>query len=30
VRFALPQELEHLAQGQGVTLPSRATPRQTL
>src|SRR5262245_53778139 len=30
VRFALPQELEQLAQGRGVTLPSRPTPRQSL
>jgi 4-hydroxy-3-methylbut-2-enyl diphosphate reductase len=30
VRFALPQELEHLARGRGVTLPSRPTPRQSL
>jgi 4-hydroxy-3-methylbut-2-enyl diphosphate reductase len=30
VRFALPQELEHLARRQGVTLPSRPTPRQSL
>ena len=30
VRFALPQELEHLARGRGVTLPARPTPRQSL
>ena len=30
VRFALPQELENLARGRGVTLPSRPTPRQSL
>ena len=30
VRFALPQELEHLARGRGVTLPSRSAPRQSL
>jgi 4-hydroxy-3-methylbut-2-enyl diphosphate reductase len=30
VRFALPQELEHLARGRGVTPPSRPTPRQSL
>jgi 4-hydroxy-3-methylbut-2-enyl diphosphate reductase len=30
VRFALPQELEQLARQRGATLPSRATPRQSL
>jgi 4-hydroxy-3-methylbut-2-enyl diphosphate reductase len=30
VRFALPQELEQRAQQQGVRLPSRPTPRQSL
>jgi 4-hydroxy-3-methylbut-2-enyl diphosphate reductase len=30
VRFALPQELEHLARERGVTLPARPTPRQSV
>jgi 4-hydroxy-3-methylbut-2-en-1-yl diphosphate reductase len=30
VRFALPQELEHIARERGVTPPSRSAPRQSL